>query len=707
MVTPERLLWYESVGFMYSDLVHRARVALAFVIVACCALLIVTSAQAEQASSVAPRINAGYLDAGDKHTCAILADRSVRCWGIGGEGRLGYGNVDDVGNAANAGPVNLGAGRTARALAAGFDFTCAILDDGSVHCWGDGSNGRLGTGSTAPVLSPAAASPVDLGGRTATAITAGYQHACALLADGSVRCWGLGTAGRLGYGNQNSIGDNESPASAGPVDLGAGHRAVAISAGWYHTCAIRDDGALLCWGYGAYSQLGYPNTASVGDDETPGAVGPVDLGGHTVRAVSAGDSHTCVILDDGSVRCWGLGTYGRLGYGSTAVVPSAAGAGSVNLGPGRTAVSISTYLGHTCAILDTGDVRCWGLGGNGRLGYGDQVSIGDDPGETPASAGPVPLGGRKARAITVGISHTCALLDDATVRCWGFGGDGRLGYGTNVSVGDAPTRSVALAGPVPLAGPVGPSAADLSVSVATSTPRVQVGGTVSLVVWVVNAGPNATDGVSVSVPPPFGLGFVGASADRGSFSAQPGIWQVGGLGAGQGATLTIIVRADAVGGYQLSAEVASSSVLDPNSTPGNGAMEDDRAGVSLEVSAMPVVKATVIPLRPLPRSLGLAITRSPKKGRVTSLTVTGKMLLPRISPAPKCGGRVEVAARVGKKVVARRTVSLLRRRGACTYTAVLRPKAPRTAKTVKVSARFLGTAAMRPRASAVRSVRIR
>ena len=136
------------------------------------------------------------------------------------------------------------------------------------------------------------------------------------------------------------MGDNEQVASVGPVNLGPGRRAVAISAGWYHTCAIRDDGQLLCWGYGAYSQLGYPGTASVGDDETPGAVGPVPLNGHAVRAVSAGDSHTCVILDDGSARCWGLGTYGRLGYGSTATMTTAAAAPPINLGPGRNAAAI-------------------------------------------------------------------------------------------------------------------------------------------------------------------------------------------------------------------------------------------------------------------------------------------------------------------------------------------------------------------------------
>ena len=700
-------LWYESFGLMASDLAQRARVALALAIAALTVLLLVASAQAEQASSGSDRTRAGYLDAGDKHTCAILADRSVHCWGIGGDGRLGYGNQSDLPNAAAAGPVDLGPGRSARAFAAGFDFSCAILDTGAVRCWGGGANGRLGNGSTASVLSPAAGAAVDLGpGLTATAITAGYQHACAILSDGSVRCWGLGTAGRLGYGNQASVGDNESVASAGPVDLGAGHRAVAISAGWYHTCAIRDDGQLLCWGYGAYSQLGYPGTASVGDDETPGSVGPVPLGGHTVRAVSAGDSHTCVILDDGSARCWGLGTYGRLGYGSTATVPTAAAAGPINLGPGRTATSISTYLGHTCAILDTGDVRCWGLGGNGRLGYGNQDSIGDDPGETPASAGPVPLGGHTARAITVGISHTCALLDDATLRCWGFGGDGRLGYGDNMSVGDTPARSVALAGPVPLSGPIGPLAADLSLTMSTSAGRIGVGGTMSMVVTVANAGPDATDGVTVAVPAPAGLTYIGASADRGGFASPPGLWQVGALPAGARATLTLTVRADAAGSFQIAAEVASSSVLDPTSTPANGAIENDRSGALLEVWPAPPPARTTV-LRPLPRSLGMTVVRHPKRGRAKSLTVSGKLVLPRVTPAPRCGGRVEVTATSGRKVVARRLVPLKKTKGVCRYTAVLTPKAPASARALKVSARFTGTTAMRPRSSAVRSVRIR
>ena len=350
-------------------------------------------------------------------------------------------------------------------------------------------------------------------------------------------------------------------------------------------------------------------------------------------------------------------------------------------------------------------MRCWGFGGSGRLGYGNQHGIGDDPGETPATSGPVPLAGRTARAITVGISHTCAMLDDATMRCWGFGGDGRLGYGDNMSVGDSPSRSVALAGPVPLSGPVGPLAADLSLTMSTSAGQIGLGGTMAVSVTVANAGPDGADGISVAVPAPPGLSFVGASADRGSFAG--GSWQIGALPAGARATLTLIVRGDAAGTFTLAAEIASSSVLDPTSTPGNGAVENDRAGALLQVSAPAVtVKATT--LRPLPRSLGMAITRSPKRGRVKTLTVTGRLLPPRgVIPAPRCGGRVQVLAKVGKRVVARRTVALVKRKGVCRYTAVLRPKAPRTARAVRVSARFLGTTTMRPRSAATRSVRIR
>ncbi|MEQ9228218.1 MAG: hypothetical protein RLO15_17870, partial [Parvibaculum sp.] len=210
-----------------------------------------------------------------------------------------------------------------------------------------------------------------------------------------MRCWGLGSTGQLGYGNTTTIGDDESPASVGPVDLGPGRTATAISAGSSHTCAVLDTGQVRCWGLGSDGQLGYGNIDDIGDDESPASVGPVDLGpGRTATAISAGDFHTCAVLDTGEVRCWGMGSAGQLGYGNLNAIgddETPASAGPVDLGPGRMALAISADALHTCAILDSGRLRCWGFGGDGQLGYGNTATIGDD--ETPAAAGPADLGG--------------------------------------------------------------------------------------------------------------------------------------------------------------------------------------------------------------------------------------------------------------------------------------------------------------------------
>ena len=424
-------------------------------------------AVADQASEPASAA-AGLIASGTYHTCAVLADGSVRCWGYGAYGALGYGSTMDVGvteTPASAGPVSLGPGRTAVAISAGSYHTCAILDDGSVRCWGYGANGRLGYGSTAnvgatPATTPAQVGPVNLGpGRTAEAISAGGAHTCAILDDGSVRCWGFGYDGQLGYGSTRTLGaaPATTPAQVGPVNLGPGRTAVAISAGSYHTCAILDDGSVRCWGYGASGQLGYANTNNVGDTPAavPARVGPVNLGpGRTAVAISAGGAHTCAILDDGSVRCWGDDTYGQLGYGNGSSVGDDETPGSVrpvDLGPGRKAVAISAGTDHTCAILDDGGVRCWGSGADGQLGYGNTRGLGDTPATVPAKVGQVNLGaGRTALAISAGDTHTCALLDNGAVRCWGYGADGELGYCNTHDVGNTRASLPGNVGPVNL-----------------------------------------------------------------------------------------------------------------------------------------------------------------------------------------------------------------------------------------------------------------
>jgi alpha-tubulin suppressor-like RCC1 family protein len=383
------------------------------------------------------------IAAGEEHTCALLDNGTVRCWGANNTGQLGYGSSPPIGDdetPAAAGPVNLG-GHSAVAITAGPYHTCATLDDGTVRCWGGGEYGRLGYGNEADIKTPTSV-PVDLGtGRNAVAISAGYWHTCALLDNGATRCWGIGNSGQLGYGNEEWIGDDDTPGTAGPIDFGEAHGALSVVTGASHSCALLEDGSVNCWGNGANGRLGYGNTANIGDNETPGSVGRVNLGaGRTALSITAGESHTCALLDNGTVRCWGNGANGRLGYANTLDVgdnETPGSVGPVNLGTGRTAIGIAAGGAHTCALLDNGTVRCWGLASSGQVGYANTTTIGDN--ETPGSVGPVDLGGRSAVEIVAGADHSCALLDNGTMRCWGFGGTGQLGYASTATIGDNET----------------------------------------------------------------------------------------------------------------------------------------------------------------------------------------------------------------------------------------------------------------------------
>jgi alpha-tubulin suppressor-like RCC1 family protein len=223
-------------------------------------------------------------------------------------------------------------------------------------------------------------------GGAVTQLAAGGHHTCAVLSTGAVRCWGRGQYGQLGYGNTSNIGDDETPAMAGDVDVGG--VVEQLAGGQVHTCALLDTGAVRCWGYGLYGELGYGNTSRIGDNETPASAGDVDVGG-TVTQLAAGSMHVCALLDTGAVRCWGNAAAGKLGYGNLRSIgdnETPATAGDVDVG--GPVVRLAAGELHTCAVLSTGAVRCWGSGWQGRLGYGNTNNIGDN--ETPASAGDVP-----------------------------------------------------------------------------------------------------------------------------------------------------------------------------------------------------------------------------------------------------------------------------------------------------------------------------
>jgi alpha-tubulin suppressor-like RCC1 family protein len=152
-----------------------------------------------------------------------------------------------------------------------------VLTTGDVRCWGDGAQGRLGYGNNRSIGDdevPSVAGNVDVGG-SVIQIVAGGDYTCALLANHHVRCWGNGGLGELGYGNTNNIGDNETPASAGDVDVGG--LVAQLAGGTQHVCALLMNGRVRCWGSSQFGQLGYGNTDTIGDDETPASAGDVQV----------------------------------------------------------------------------------------------------------------------------------------------------------------------------------------------------------------------------------------------------------------------------------------------------------------------------------------------------------------------------------------------------------------------------------------------
>jgi alpha-tubulin suppressor-like RCC1 family protein len=371
------------------------------------------------------------------------------CWGFGGAGRTGHGNLAAIGDdePASAGGF-LDLGGDAEHIVAGASHTCVLHPDGSVRCFGAANLGQLGRGNLTIVgddETPGSKSALQLGAAALVFGTrSGAFHTCAHLATSAVKCWGQYTNAQLGIpGQAEPIGDDETVASAPALDVGG--TPIVFATGAQHTCALLDDGVVRCWGAGGNGALGYASNQTIGDDEHPSTAGDVLVGGGVV-SLTAGWYHTCAVLDGGAVRCWGRGNDGRLGYGNQAYVgltqaPEDVGTVSL-LGP---ATQIAAGVAHTCVLLDSAEVQCWGYGGSGQLGYANTASVGDN--ELPSSVGTVDVGAPVVHIAADG-NHTCAVTDTGSVRCWGHAGDGRLGYGNLNAIGDDETP--ASVGDVPL-----------------------------------------------------------------------------------------------------------------------------------------------------------------------------------------------------------------------------------------------------------------
>ncbi len=364
----------------------------------------------------APAMIAG----GGYHTCMLMTDQSVRCFGENNWGQLGNGGFANASTS-----VAVSGLTTAVSAGAGIEHSCALLADGTVRCWGTNFVGQLGDGT----IGGGSAVPktvLNLSG--VLALASGGFHNCVILSDHTVQCWGRNQDGQLGNGNNTTDAGTPQPV-AGLSGV------VALAGGGYHTCALLTDASVRCWGRNDRGQ--------VGDGTSTSRTTPVVVSGMTNAVqLSAGLYHTCALLADGTVQCWGQNDSGQIG--GTLVFSSV----PVTVSGIANAVAVSAGVFHSCALLSDGTVRCWGQNGNGQLGNGT----------TTNSSSPVDVSGLSnvIRVTGAGL-HTCAIMSNQAARCWGYNVYGQLGNGNTT---DSST-------PVPVVGTGGVTWSSSNPSVAT------------------------------------------------------------------------------------------------------------------------------------------------------------------------------------------------------------------------------------------------
>ncbi len=329
---------------------------------------------------------ATQLGVNNTHACAVRGDGAVVCWGSNSAGQLGDGTT----TARNTPTIVSGTlGSVARLGVNSGSFTCALLTDGTVKCWGRNADGQLGDGTTVDRLTPTTVSGVS----GAVDLYLGDFNACVRLTTGKVKCWGGNNYGQLGDGTST----NRTTA----VDIAAFADAVHIGMSGLATCAVFADGRAKCVGYNGYGALG---DGTMTDRPTA-----VSVSGLTnAIAIGVGWSHACALRSDGTVACWGQNNTGQLHDGTTTdrlVAGLATG-----LSDART-INVGAY--QTC-VLRTSGALCW------------------SPTDTLSSL-------TDLAEVQAGNTYRCARTNAGAVHCWGSNANGELGDGTNTAR-STPTR---------------------------------------------------------------------------------------------------------------------------------------------------------------------------------------------------------------------------------------------------------------------------
>ena len=369
-----------------------------------------------------------------RHICALTIDDTVKCWGYGLSGELGNGA-----NFSSSTPVDVHKSLSDPSLLDGItaisssnSHTCALTAGKHVKCWGNGSEGRLGNGANS-----SSSTPVDvhtsssdfspLGG--ITAISSSNSHTCALTEGKHVKCWGI-----------REIGGRGSLFNKTPIDIRVGLEGsdllsdiTAVSSGGYYTCALRGDSSVKCWGSGKEGKLGigyiphYSGPVSVyrSQEDSPLLEG--------IRAISSGYHHTCALMASSLVKCWGNFGLGN-GEMPQSLTPVDVHTSSSNFSPLSGVIAVSsgyshtTGDSHTCVLTREGYVKCWGDGTDGQLGNNKEVSSSLTPVDVHTSlSDSSPLG--NITAVSSGGNHTCVITRERHVKCWGDGAGGQLGNG--------------------------------------------------------------------------------------------------------------------------------------------------------------------------------------------------------------------------------------------------------------------------------------
>ncbi|TNF26796.1 MAG: hypothetical protein EP329_20615 [Deltaproteobacteria bacterium] len=395
------------------------------------------------------------ITAGGTHSCGVQSDGSLWCWGDNGLGQLGIGTLTaaPLPTLVDAGPASWST------VGAGAAHTCALTDAGVRWCWGASTYSEIGERVSIQYRTV----PIEAtGGGTWTGLTVGSQHNCAVRADDTIWCWGRNHEGQLGFGGElrwaspvqhagtwsevakghggfgcarRDDGDlwcwgPNSNGQLGNGRLGEGFgvlpepvvipwaeadrwQAAPRRMGSEHSCALRADGTAWCWGSSLYEQLG--DGGVLNNTGTPTAV----AGGMVWSTLAVGGRHTCAIRSDQTLWCWGLGTSGQLGYGSTANQSS-----PVQAGTDADWADADAGYAHTCGLRTDQTLWCWGENNNLQIGDGSATDRRD----------PVPIGaGSLWRAVAAGYLTTCAIRTDGTLWCWGYNGEGQLGDGTTTN----------------------------------------------------------------------------------------------------------------------------------------------------------------------------------------------------------------------------------------------------------------------------------